>query len=243
MSADHVQAELAVVTGANSGIGKAISLCLARSGMSLLLIGRDRERLQNTADEVESNGGEGHVCQLDITEERASQEVTSRLARLEKRVDLLVHSAGVYATGSVQEASPSALDRLYQTNVRAPYALTQALLPELCAHAGQIVFVNSSIIARAVAGLGPYASSKHALKGMTDALREEVNPKGVRVLSVYPGRTATPMQKKIIADEGRDYRPQQLLQPEDVAAVVVHALSLPRTAEVTDIWMRPMQGG
>jgi len=242
MSAEEIQAELAVVTGATSGIGRAISSCLAQCGVSLFLIGRDLERLHNTADEVKEKGSEGYVCQLDITEERAPQEVLSRLAGLERGVDLLVHSAGVYASDRMQEASLDEFDRLYHTNVRAPYALTQALLPEICANAGQVVFINSSIIARSVAGLGQYASTKHALKGMTDALRAEVNPKGVRVLSVYPGRTATPMQEQIIEEKEGVYQPGRLLQPEDVASVVLHALSLPRTAEVTDIWIRPMQG-
>ena len=74
---------------------------------------------------------------------------------------------------------------------------------------------------------------------MGDSLRDEVNEDGVRVLSVFPGRTATPRQERIHAGEGREYRPERLLQPADVASVVVCALELPRTAEVTDISLRP----
>jgi NADP-dependent 3-hydroxy acid dehydrogenase YdfG len=76
---------------------------------------------------------------------------------------------------------------------------------------------------------------------LADSLRSEVNPRGVRVLSVFPGRTASPMQAAVHADEGRSYQPERLLQPADVAASVVHALALPRTAEVTDIHIRPLQ--
>jgi NADP-dependent 3-hydroxy acid dehydrogenase YdfG len=241
MKAENVQAECAIVTGASSGIGRAISLSLAQAGHSLFLIGRDTDRLQNTADKIEERGGEGHVCRLDITGEKAPEKVLSRLIQLEKEAVLLVHSAGVYASDTTMEASLDEFDQLYHTNVRAPYSLTQALLPELCANSGQIVFVNSSIIAGSRAGLGQYASTKRALKGLTDALRAEVNPQGVRVLSVYPGRTATPMQKKIVEEKGGAYEPDRLLQPDDVASMIVHALSLPRTAEVTDIWIRPMQ--
>ena len=84
-----------------------------------------------------------------------------------------------------------------------------------------------------------YAATKHALKGLADGLRQEVNAFGVRVISVFPGRTATPLQASLFELEGRQYVPKRLLQPEDVAAMVVQALALPPTAEVTDILIRP----
>ncbi len=105
---------------------------------------------------------------------------------------------------------------------------------------GQIVFVNSSAGLVARANVGQYAASKHALKAVTDSLREEVNGRGLRVLSLYLGRTATPMQAAVHKMEKRNYRPERYLQPEDVAAMVLCALQLPRSAEVTDISMRPM---
>ena len=128
----------------------------------------------------------------------------------------------------------------YRTNVRGPYLLTQELLPLLLERQGQVVFINSSAGLTARANIAQYAATKHALKALADGLRDEVNPRGVRVLSVFPGRTATPTQQKLCGEEGRPYRPARLLQPEDVAAVVVNALCLPRTAEVTEIKIRPM---
>ena len=132
------------------------------------------------------------------------------------------------------------LDRQYQTNVRGPYLLIQALLPLLRACRGQVVFVNSTVGLEARAGVGQYASTQHALRAIADALRAEVNADGVRVLSLFLGRTASPMQAAIHKLEGRAYYPERLLQPEDVASVVISVLSLPRTAEVTDISIRPM---
>jgi NADP-dependent 3-hydroxy acid dehydrogenase YdfG len=90
------------------------------------------------------------------------------------------------------------------------------------------------------AHVGAYAATKHALKALADALRQEVNADGVRVISVYPGRTATPLQEVLHAQEGKPYFPERLLQPRDVAAAVLHALGMDRTAEVTDIRVRPM---
>ncbi|MGC1265320.1 MAG: SDR family NAD(P)-dependent oxidoreductase, partial [Candidatus Acidiferrum sp.] len=133
------------------------------------------------------------------------------------------------------------LELLYKTNVEGPYALTQAVLPMMKARRGQIVFINSSVGLTARAGVGAYAASKHALKAIADALRAEVNESGVRVISVYPGRTATPQQEKIHELEGRAYNAERLLQPEYVAQAVLNALEMPRTAEVTDIQIRPMR--
>jgi NADP-dependent 3-hydroxy acid dehydrogenase YdfG len=124
--------------------------------------------------------------------------------------------------------------------VRGPYLLTQALLPLLRACHGQIVFVNSTVGLEARAGVGQYASTQHALRAIADALRAEVNPDGVRVLSVYLGRTATARQARIFRLEGRPYAPELLIQPEDVAEMVLATLRLPRTAEVTEIRMRPL---
>ena len=132
------------------------------------------------------------------------------------------------------------LDMQYRTNVRAPYLLTQALLPLLRRRQGQVVFINSSVGLAARAQVGPYAATKHALKALADSFREEVNTSGLRVLSVYLGRTASPMQAMIHAMEGKPYYPEYLIQASDVAAVVLNALCLPRTAEVTDISIRPM---
>jgi NADP-dependent 3-hydroxy acid dehydrogenase YdfG len=119
--------------------------------------------------------------------------------------------------------------------------LTQALLPLLRVRQGQIAFINSTVGLSAAPNVGQYAATKHALRALANSLREEVNADGMRVLSVFLGRTATPMQAGIHEMEGRAYHPERLIQPEDVAAVVIHTLSLPRSAEVTDIRIRPLQ--
>jgi short-subunit dehydrogenase len=139
----------------------------------------------------------------------------------------------------VETAPVEVLDGQYRVNVRAPYLITQALLPKLKASRGQIVFINSTAGLTARAQVSQYAASKHALKALADSLRDEVNADGVSVLSVYPGRTASPMQAAVHQLEGRAYHPEKLMQAEDVAEIILSALALPRTAEVTDIQVRP----
>jgi NADP-dependent 3-hydroxy acid dehydrogenase YdfG len=179
--------------------------------------------------------------EVDLTAEGAAQSVLKRLREKNGRLDILVHSAGLIRQGAMGQASIADFDAQYAVNVRAPYELTKNLLPSLVAARGQIVFINSSVgqsVKRPE--VAQYAATKHALRAIADSIREEVNPKGVRVLSLYLGRTATPMQEAVAREEGRNYNPESLLQPDDVAEVVVHTLTLPRTAEVTDISIRPM---
>lgn len=154
-------------------------------------------------------------------------------------LDVLIHAAGVIALSPLATVSPAEMDRHYRINVRAPLLLTQSLLPLLRSATGQIVFINSSVGVRSKEQTGAYAASKHALKAVADTFRMELNADGIRVLSVFPGNTATPMQQQICATLGKSYAPQAMLQPDDVALAVVDALLMPRTAEITDIHLRP----
>jgi short-subunit dehydrogenase len=235
-----LQDRIAVVTGASSGVGQAIALALAAHGAELCLVGRHPETLEQVAQAVRGCGARARCYQADLA---ADQDLGKLVAELQGDVpslDILVHSAGVIWHGGFAEASVDQLDGHYRTNVRAPYVLTQGLLPALKAARGQVVFVNSSAGLAAGANVGQYAASKHALKAMADSLRAEVNTDGVRVLSLYLGRTATTMQAGLHALEGKPYRPELLIQPADVAAAALHALQAPRSVEITDISMRPM---
>ncbi len=230
----------AVVAGATSDIGRAICLSLAAAGARLGLLGRDASTLEELAKNVRSLTDKVFVYPVDITSDASVIGLAARLGSDLGRVDVLVHSAGVFEMGPHGGAAVADLDRQYQTNVRGPYLLTQALLPLLRACRGQIIFVNSTVGLEARAGIGQYASTQHALRAIADALRAEVNPDGVRVLTVYLGRTATARQARIFRLEGRPYAPELLIQPDDVAEIVLASLRLPRTAEVTEIRMRPL---
>ncbi|MEA2934994.1 MAG: hypothetical protein QOD74_1640, partial [Variibacter sp.] len=232
--------QVAVIIGASSGIGQATAQALAARGLRLCLVGRDPERLQQTASRLNSQGLINPYT-YDISKEEEVSALVDALARDVSRIDVLVHSAGTIEFGPIATASDEAFDRQWRTNVRGPYALTQGLLPLLRACAGQIVFINSSAGLNAVANAGAYSATKHALKAIADSLRAEVNKDGIRVISVYPGRTASPMQETIHRAEGKPYHPGQLIQPVDVAEVILQALALPRSAELTDVNIRPMR--
>jgi NADP-dependent 3-hydroxy acid dehydrogenase YdfG len=234
------EGQIAVITGAGTGVGSAVALALASAKAKIKLIGRRLNRLESVAAKARSYGTEATCYIGDLATSSSQLELAQQLTRDLPHVDILVQNAGVHFTGPIEHASLADFDAQYQTNMRAPYVLTQALLPMLKARRGQVVFVNSSSGVAAKPMTAQYDSTKHGLKAIADSLRGEVNDHGVRVLSVYLGRTASEMQEKIFRTEGRPYRPDLLLQPEDVASVILNALSLPRTAEVTDLHIRPM---
>ncbi len=231
----------ALITGASRGIGRAIALALADAGTELVLLGRDREALDAVAAAAAERSGHVETLRADLDDERTATTVASQIAARGGELDVLVHAAARIAHGAIHETPETELDAHLRTNLRAPWALTRALLEPLCAARGQVVFINSSIVQSAGADAPAYAASKHALRGFADSLRAQLNPRGVRVLSIYPGRTATATQERLHALEGKAYAPEKLLQPDDVARIVRGCLEMPRSAEVTEVFLRPMQ--
>lgn len=230
--------QTAVVTGASGGIGRAIALALAAEGMALRLLGRDPERLEAVTLEAKARSRDVGWNAVDLTRPAEIEAYAERLRA--DRIGVLVHSAGLYARGRHEDRASQEYADLFAANVSGPMQLTQRLLPGLRAAQGQVVFINSTQGLGGSPTVGLFAATQHAFRAMADTLRDEVNGDGIRVLSVYPGRTATPRQARIFEMEGRPYTPERLLQPEDVAAMVLAALKLPRTAEVTNLTIRPM---
>ncbi|NJO35465.1 MAG: SDR family NAD(P)-dependent oxidoreductase, partial [Rhodospirillales bacterium] len=228
------------VTGASGGIGRCISLALAMEGSDVHLVGRSPDRLRLTADLCAPFKHQVETTICDLTDEQSIGRLGNEMAQRYGRVDVLVHCSGIIDHSNLEEAPIAILDEQLSANVRGPLLLTQVILPLLKKPRGQIVFINSSAGLRSARGRGHFAATQHALRAIADTLRQEVNDDIIRVLSVFPGRTATPRIEALFAKERRPYKPDSLLQPEDVAAVVLNALTLPWTAEVTDITIRPL---
>lgn len=231
---------LAVVTGGGSGVGRAIALQLAGCGSNVHVLGRRLASLEETRSLAKEFSASIVPHEIDIADEVQVLKFRDLVAQDASGVAVLVHSAGIFARGPVAEAPVVELDAQYQANLRGPWLLTQSLLPMIKSATGQVVFINSSAGLMARASIGQYAATKHGLRALADSLREELNPLGIRVLTIYLGRTATPMQVSVHQSEGKPYRAELLIQPSDVASVALNALTLPRTVEVTDVTMRPM---
>lgn len=225
-----------LIIGASSGIGAALARVLAEPQRRLLLVGRDRVALDQVAEQVRSAGAEAATHLADLA---SDDELRTLAQAVPERLEVLIHSAGTAELGSVERLDLDAFDRQLRLNLRVPLVLTRALLPQLRAARGLVVFVNSGSGLRAKAGWGGYAASKFALRAVADALREEEQEQGVRVTSVYPGRTDTPMQLAVRRQEGGPYQAERYLRPEEVARMVAEVVRLPPSAIVPDLPVRP----
>jgi NAD(P)-dependent dehydrogenase (short-subunit alcohol dehydrogenase family) len=159
--------------------------------------------------------------------------------RLPERLDSVVHAAGVVALGTVADLSVQDWARQLRVNLVAPAALTRVALPALRAARGTVVLVNSGAGLFAHPQWSAYAASKHGLRALADSLRAEEAPHGVRVTSVYPGRTATPMQEEVHRQEGKAYDATAWIQPQTVVDAVLHVLDLPGDATIPDLTIKP----
>jgi NADP-dependent 3-hydroxy acid dehydrogenase YdfG len=216
-------ARQAVVTGGTGAVGAAVVRACVEAGFDVHSVQR--------RDAPAAAGVTVH--RADLADDAQLGALAGELGALED-LALLVHAAGVFVRG---EDDAGIVRRV---NVEAPGRLTRGLLPALRAAKADVVFVNSSVAARPPAGEdGAYAASKRELRALADTLRAEENEYGLRVLSVYLGRTAGPLQERLHADEGKAYDEGRLLQPGDVARTIIDAVTLPPTAEVTDLHIRP----
>jgi NADP-dependent 3-hydroxy acid dehydrogenase YdfG len=223
-----------LITGAGAGIGAAVARRLAARGDDLVLLARSEGRAAELRDAFP--GARTLVADLAAPHSLADD---LRAQGLPERLDSLLHVAGVVELGTVAELDDAAWALTLDVNLRAPAALTRLALPALRAARGHVVFVNSGAGLSAHPQWSAYAASKHGLKALADALRGEEGAHGVRVTTVYPGRTATGMQAKVHEQEGKDYDPDRWIDPDSVATTVLTALDLPRDAELTDVTVRP----
>ncbi len=228
-----------IITGASRGIGKSIALRLAAAGAKLHLLGRSMDTLDQVRIEARAFTNDVAIYEVDLMDHEDLKRFANQYVSDVGKLDILIQNAGMLKMGTYDHATPEDLDALYQINMRAPYALVHYLLPAFNSDFAQILCLNSTV--RANARVSQYAATKHALKTLTDSLRAEVNDRQIRVMSLYAGRTATDMIRQVFEKEDRldQYEPEKLLQPEDIAHTIHHMLTMPMTAEITDLTIRP----
>jgi NADP-dependent 3-hydroxy acid dehydrogenase YdfG len=222
-----------VLTGAGSGIGQAVADRLHARGAQLHLLARTDER----AERLRRRYPRGRLIVADLREPAALGRALAK-HELPERINGLLHVAGVVRLGKVAELGPDAWAKSLAVNLAAPAELTRLLLPRLRHPAGHVVFVNSLSGLKTQADWAAYSAGKYGLHALAEALRAEAQDTGPRVTSVFPGRTATPMQVSVHEHEGRAYEPERWIAPDTVAGAVLAALDAPRDAEISDISVR-----
>ena len=216
-----------LVTGATRGIGRAVIELLAPTH-EVIALGRSASALSSlpVAERVVA----------DLADPSSLASVVPSLDRL----DGVVHCAGIAVLGAASTVDSAEWARQFAVNVIAPAELTRLLLPALRSSGGAVVFVNSGQGQRVAARYTSYAASKFALRALADGLREE-EPL-LRVTTVYPGRTATDMQRARQAFEGAPYVADDHLRPSTVAGVIAQVLATPPDGVVPEVTVRPRSG-
>lgn len=223
-----------LLTGAGSGIGAELAGVLHGRGDELWLLARNEER----AAQLEQRYPGAGTLVADLADPAGLDRALAG-SGLPERLDSLVHAAGVVDLAPVAELDLGPWQEQLDVNLTSPAMLTRAALPALRAARGTVVFVNSGAGLSAKPTWASYAASKFGLRALADSLREEEGGRGVRVSTVFPGRTATPMQQKVHAQEGKEYDAGQWSDPATVAAMIVHLVDLPGDSTVPEVTVRP----
>jgi short-subunit dehydrogenase len=189
----------ALVTGASSGIGRALAVELARRGTKCLLIARRNEELAEVREATREVGTEASLHVGDITDAQVRTEAIANAHRELGGLDLLVNNAGISASGDVAGESPGVLRRIFEVNFFATVELTQAALPLMAKGRTPMVVNVSSILGhRGIPFTAAYCASKFALTGWSQSLRAELAPRGIDVLLVSPGTTDTGLASHLV---------------------------------------------
>jgi NADP-dependent 3-hydroxy acid dehydrogenase YdfG len=225
-----------VLTGAGSGIGRALATRLRDRGDRLVLLLRSADRI----DQLRADFPSAVFVEADLARPATLIGIGAAIgSAVGDAVDSVLHVAGTVELGALAGVDLADWERQLAVNLTSPALITRELLPAVRRGHGTVVFVNSTQGLRASAGWSAYAASKFGLRALAEALREEEAAHGVRVTTVYPGRTGTPMQEKVHAHEGRAYDAAAWVTPETVADAICHVLDLPVGATIPDLSVRP----
>ncbi|PQO38314.1 SDR family NAD(P)-dependent oxidoreductase [Blastopirellula marina] len=193
-----------LITGASSGIGRAMAILAAEQGAKLLLTARREDRLEELLGVVHAKGCDATYVVGDITDPALHQKLLERARHDLKGLDVLVNNAGIGAYGGFRDASPERLRQLMEVNFFAPVELTRLFLPMLEQGVTPAICNISSILGhRAVPGRSEYCASKFALHGFSDALRAELSTKGIDVILVSPSTTSSEFVDSVIEKRGK----------------------------------------
>jgi NAD(P)-dependent dehydrogenase (short-subunit alcohol dehydrogenase family) len=230
--------QVALVTGATRGIGLAIAGALAAEGCNLVLTGRDEQALRRISRELASAKVKVLAQPCDIRDPQSIDDLFRAIRKKFKRLDILINNAGIAHANLTVDKLPLPLWKdVIETNLTGTFLVTQAALAIM--KRGATIVNNLSIAAnRVFPGSAGYVASKHGALGFTNALREELRPKGIRVIALLPGATNTDIWSTFWPQAPR----KKMMSPATIAATVANAILLPPNATVETLEILPTAG-
>jgi NAD(P)-dependent dehydrogenase (short-subunit alcohol dehydrogenase family) len=232
------QGKVAVITGGGRGIGLAMARTFARNGYAVVITGRDSQRLRNAASELTKEQAQVTAVPCDVRDPASVEKLFQEIGKRYSTIDVLINNAGVaHALAPVEQLPVATWKDVIDTNLTGTFLVTRAALPWM--RAGGAIVNNLSIAAvQPFAGMAAYNASKFGALGFTQALREDLRKRGIRVVALLPGATDTEIWSQFWPDAPRE----KMVSPETVAEAVLHAISVPANAAIDEIRIGPAAG-
>jgi 3-oxoacyl-[acyl-carrier protein] reductase len=229
--------QTALITGATEGIGRATAFALGQAGYRVGICARTEPKVRQLVKELQGAGIEAAGSPADVGNADQTARMVEAITKSLGPVDVLINNAGVLIARPFEELTLEEWDTTMSTNVRSLFLVTRAVLPGMRArHRGAVVNVASLAGRSGFAGGTAYTASKHAVLGFSRSLMLETRKDGIRVIAICPGSVDTSMQRD---QPMLKAEPSRILKPEDVAATILHALTLPERAMVSELDIRP----
>ena len=248
---DEMKNQVALITGASSGIGRACAFKFASEGARVVLVARNADRLNEVVSAIKAQGGTAHAISADVTKESDIERVVRETIAAFGAIDVVVNAAGILASGNIENTKLQDWDYMMNVNVRAPFYLIQRAMPHLIERKGNVVNVSSVTGIRAFPNVLAYCASKAALDQLTHCVALEVAGKGVRVNAVDPGVTVTQLHRtggmnedayaKFLEHSQTTHPLGRVGTPDEVADLIFF-LASPRAGWITGISC-PIDGG
>ncbi len=227
--------KVAIVTGASRGIGRAISVSLAKEAARVVLAARSIEKLQETADKIEEAGGKAEIVVTELTEEESIKNLVRTTNEKFNRLDILINNAGVTHSAKLEQTATEEWQRCININARAPFILCREALPLLRkSRPAYIINIASVVGVKGYPFQSAYTSSKHALRGMTISLAEELKGSNIRVHLLCPGGVDTDMVGSVRPDIPK----KDLIKPEEIAELVLYLVTHKGNAVIDELHIR-----
>jgi len=234
----RLRGKVALITGGNQGIGLAIAHALAEEGCDLVITGRNSSTLKQAAKTLVKHGVHILPVVCDVRDESAVEALLAAVKERFHRLNILVNNAGVaHGNFQVAELPVEAWREVIDTNLTGMFLMTRAALPRM--KRGDTIVNNLSVSAkRAFPGMAAYTAAKHGALGFAKTLREELRPKGIRVIALLPGATGTDIWDAFWPDAPK----KKMISAESVARIIVDALLLPEESTVEELVIAPTGG-
>lgn len=237
--------KVALVTGASSGIGEATAFELARAGATVALAARRADRLAGLVARIEEIGGKALALAGDMTVEAEAIKAVEDTVALLGRIDILINSAGVMQAGGIEGIDLDEYRRVFDINVFATVYCSAAAVPHMLKQGvGDIINITSLAGRKGGPETNAYSASKHAANSLTDAMRQELGNRNIRVAILMPGATSTEVGDSISNPNWRKaiqahVSKEGAVQPSEIGETIVFMLAMPRHVNISEISIRP----